>query len=178
MKSSNISLFTGLLLLISGCHSSRSSVEDTHARVESKDIEVVSHVSDTLLDISTEVTQARDTSICRVEGSGSIVIDRDSSGKPVKILWTRKESAGSVTSSRGEKDRWFYGLNATRDSEVTKSLESVEDDSKHQERKVSYESLWEMAKPQLWLMALYAIGALLIVIIYYGVSIYNKWKGK
>lgn len=110
-------------LIAGGCRSSRNSVEETHREVHTavKD----GFTTDTLNATATTRETQTDTATVRADERAVICLKRDSAGRVVEIRTERSAKVNANVSRKTDRDRWFYGLNATRSSEASGSVDSV-----------------------------------------------------
>ncbi len=106
-----------------GCKSSRNLVEE--ARTEFHCTGRDSTRVDSVLMRERERGSQVDTTSVSTGASGTVEIKRDSVGRPIKISWTRSAVISTLSKRDKEKERWFYGLNATRYSESSGTMDSV-----------------------------------------------------
>ena len=72
---------------------------------------------------TSETARATQQAFQRVQVELSTI--RDSAGRAIKIIWTRSALVSTLSKRDTEKERWFYGLNATRHSESSGAVDSV-----------------------------------------------------
>lgn len=154
-------LLCGLLCLsvalvsLAGCRSSRNTVEETHREVHTAVSEV--NQNDTLQSAATARQEQTDTAELRADERAVIKLTRDSVGRIIEIHSTRSAKVNANTKRKSERDRWFYGLNATRYSEASGSVDSLTQKKEETTKKV---------KVGIPLETLIGSGLLLLVIIY------------
>lgn len=106
-----------------GCKSYKKAVEET--RTESHYTGRDSTRVDSVLVRGSERSSQADTASVSTAERGTVEIKRDSVGRAVKIIWTRSAFISTLSKRDKEKERWFYGLNATRHSESSGAVDSV-----------------------------------------------------
>lgn len=106
-----------------GCKSYRKAVEETRTEIHytGRDSTRV----DSVLIGGNERSSESDTTSVSTAASGTVEIKRDSAGRAIKITWTRSALVSTLSKRDTEKERWFYGLNATRHSESSGAVDSV-----------------------------------------------------
>lgn len=112
-----------VMLSLAACRSHRQTVKETRQ----EETEVVRQLSGTDSTHTEEsVGEIRnDTVAATADAYCNVVIDRDSAGRVVGIHSSRNTKVKANVSTRSERDRWFYGLEATRSSEVAETVGSV-----------------------------------------------------
>lgn len=110
-------------LFFVGCRSSRNSVEETYQEVHAAIQE--SFTADTLNAAATSSETRTDTATIRADERAIISLKRDSAGRVVEIIAERSAKVDANTKRKTDRDHWFYGLNATRYSEASGSVDSV-----------------------------------------------------
>lgn len=168
------SLLCGLLCLsvilvsLAACRSSRNTVEETHREVHT----VVSEVNqnDTLQSTATSRQEQTDTAELRADERAVIKLTRDSVGRIIEIHSTRSAKVNANTKRKSERDRWFYGLNATRYSEASDSVDSVTQKKEETTKEV------KVGIPLECLIGWSIVAAL--ILFYTGDYIYRLWKKK
>lgn len=80
---------------------------------------------DSKLQLDTVRAERRDTARAVATESGTILIQHNDNGQPERIVWEVKKTSQAVKHGNTEKERWFYGLNATRYSEVADTMHTV-----------------------------------------------------
>ena len=105
------------------CKSSRNMVEETRTEFhyDGQDSTRV----DSVLMGGNERSSESDTANISTDVRGSVEIKRDSVGRPIFIYWTFAGNFSTLSKRDTEKERWFYGLNATRHSESSGAVDSV-----------------------------------------------------
>ncbi len=73
---------------------------------------------------STDTTASVTSGATTQEESGVVEISRDSSGRPSKIVWRRAGEKKETVKRKETGDRWFAGLNATRQSEARQATDN------------------------------------------------------
>ena len=138
-----ITLFLVGSALLAGCKSSRKVVEET--RTETHYTGRDSTRIDSVLLGGNERSSEGDTSNISADMRGSVEIKRDSGGRPIFIYWTYWGNLSALSKRNTEKDRWFFGLNATRHSESSGAVDSVnektEETAEEIDTAISLESL-------------------------------------
>lgn len=105
------------------CKSSRNMVEET--RTEFHYAGQDSTRVDSVLMGGNERSSQGDTTSVSADLHGSVEIKRDTAGRPIKIIWTRSAIVSTLSKRDKEAQNWFYGLNATRHSESSGAVDSV-----------------------------------------------------
>lgn len=105
------------------CKSSRNMVEET--RTEFHYAGQDSTQVDSVLMGGNERSSQGDTTSVSADLHGSVEIKRDTAGRPIKIIWTRSAIVSTLSKRDKEAQNWFYGLNATRHSESSGEVDSV-----------------------------------------------------
>lgn len=120
-------LFLMALVLVgsafNSCKSSRNMVEETRTEFHYNGQD--STRVDSVLMGGNERSSQGDTTSVSADLHGSVEIKRDTVGRPIKIIWTRSAIVSTLSKRDTEKERWFYGLNATRYSESSGAVDSV-----------------------------------------------------
>lgn len=105
------------------CKSYRKAVEET--RTEFHYTGQDSTRVDSVLIGGNERSRESDTTSVSTGATGTVEIKRDSVGRPIKIIWTRSAIVSTLSKRDTEAQKWFYGLNATRHSESSGAVDSV-----------------------------------------------------
>lgn len=105
------------------CKSSRNMVEET--RTEFHYAGQDSTRVNSVLMGGNERSSQGDTTSVSADLHGSVEIKRDTAGRPIKIIWTRSAIVSTLSKRDKEAQNWFYGLNATRHSESSGAVDSV-----------------------------------------------------
>lgn len=105
------------------CKSYRKAVEET--RTEFHYTGQDSTRVDSVLIGGNERSRESDTTSVSMGATGTVEIKRDSVGRPIKIIWTRSAIVSTLSKRDKEAQKWFYGLNATRHSESSGAVDSV-----------------------------------------------------
>ncbi len=165
-----VALLGGLLacLLVVGCRSSRNTVEETNREVHTAVKETFT--TDTLDTAATSHETQTDTATVRADERAVISLKRDSAGRVVEIRTERSAKVNANVSRKTDRDRWFYGLNATRSSEASGSEASVTKKKEEVTKEV------KVGIPLECLIG-WSIVALLIIF-YTGDYIYRLWQRK
>lgn len=108
-----------------GCKSYKKAVEET--RTESHYTGRDSTRVDSVLVRESERSSQGDTTSVSADLHGSVEIKRDTVGRPIKIIWTRSAIVSTLSKRDKEAQNWFYGLNATRYSESTGAVDSIDE---------------------------------------------------
>ncbi len=121
-------ILTLIVLILIGnsfisCKSYKNAVEET--RTEFYYTGRDSTQVDSVLIGGNERNSESDTTSVSTGASGTVEIKRDSAGRAIKIIWTRSALVSTLSKRDTEKERWFYGLNATRHSESSGAVDSV-----------------------------------------------------
>lgn len=105
------------------CKSSRNMVEETRTEFhyDGQDSTRV----DSVLMGGNERSSESDTANISTDVRGSVEIKRDSVGRPIFIYWTFAGNFSTLSKRDKEAQNWFYGLNATRHSESSGAVDSV-----------------------------------------------------
>ena len=166
------SLLCGLLCLsvvlvsLAACRSSRNTVEETYREVHTDISEV--NQNDTLQSAATARQEQTDTAELRADERAVIKLTRDSVGRIIEIHSTRSAKVNANTKRKSERDRWFYGLNATRYSEASDSVDSVTQKKEETTKEV------KVGIPLECLIGWSIVAAL--ILFYTGDYIYRLWK--
>ena len=105
------------------CKSSRNVVEETRTEFHYSGQD--STRVDSVLMGGNERTSESDTTSVSTGATGTVEIKRDSAGRASKIIWTRSAIVSTLSKRDKEAQNWFYGLNATRHSESSGAVDSV-----------------------------------------------------
>lgn len=105
------------------CKSNRKAVEETRTEFHYSGQD--STRFDSVLIGGNERNSESDTTSVSTGASGTVEIKRDSAGRAIKIIWTRSALVSTLSKRDTEKERWFYGLNATRHSESSGAVDSA-----------------------------------------------------
>lgn len=121
-------ILTLIVLILIGnsfisCKSYKNAVEET--RTEFYYTGRDSTQVDSVLIGGNERNSESDTTSVSTGASGTVEIKRDSAGRAIKIIWTRSALVSTLSKRDTEKERWFYGLNATRHSESSGAVDYV-----------------------------------------------------
>ena len=105
------------------CKSNRKAVEETRTEFhyDGQDSTRV----DSVLMGGNERSSESDTANISTDVRGSVEIKRDSVGRPIFIYWTFAGNFSTLSKRDKEAQNWFYGLNATRHSESSGAVDSV-----------------------------------------------------
>lgn len=155
-----------ILVSLAGCRSSRNTVEETHREVHTAVSEV--NQNDTLQSAATARQEQTDTAELRADERAVIKLTRDSVGRIIEIHSARSAKVNANTKRKSERDRWFYGLNATRYSEASDSVDSVTQKKEETTKEV------KVGIPLECLIGWSIIAAL--ILFYTGDYIYRLWK--
>lgn len=107
----------------SGCKSYKKAVGEIRTEIHHSGRD--STRVDSILMQGNERSSQGDTTSVSADLHGSVEIKRDTVGRPIKIIWTRSAIVSTLSKRDKEKERWFYGLNATRYSESSGAVDSV-----------------------------------------------------
>jgi len=166
------SLLCGLLCLsvilvsLAACRSSRNTVEETHREVHAAVSEV--NKNDTLQGASAARQEQTDTAELRADERAVIKLTRDSVGRIIEIQSRRSAKVKANTKRKSERDHWFYGLNATRYSEASDSVDSVTQKKEETTKEV------KVGIPLECLIGWSIVAAMMLF--YTGDYIYRLWK--
>lgn len=155
-------------LYVVGCRSSRNTVEETQREVHA--VVKETFATDTVYTAATSCETQTDTAAVRADERAVISLKRDSAGRVVEIRTERSAKVNANVSRKTDRDRWFYGLNATRYSEASGSVDSVTKKKEEIAKEVN------VGIPLECLIG-WSIVALLILF-YTGDYIYRIWKRK
>lgn len=155
-----------VLVSLAACRSSRNTVEETHREVHTAVSEV--NKNDTLQSAATARQEQTDTAKLRADERAVIKLTRDSVGRIIEIHSTRSAKVNANTKRKSERDRWFYGLNATRYSEATSSVDSLAKKKEEVKEEV------KVGIPLECLIGWSIVAALMLF--YTGDYIYRLWK--
>lgn len=157
-------LFVGMVSL-AACRSSRTSLEMGHSEGHAAVNEIVS--VGTVGHTATASEERADTEAVRADDNSVFTISRDSAGRITQVVASRFTRIVSSGRSRTDRDRWFYGLNATRSSEASAQVDSVV------EKKTEAASAAEVRVPLMvrvgWCLVV------MVIMFYIGDYIYRKW---
>ena len=105
------------------CKSNRKAVEETRTEFhyDGQDRTRV----DSVLMGGNERSSESDIANISTDVRGSVEIKRDSVGRPIFIYWTFAGNFSTLSKRDKEAQNWFYGLNATRHSESSGAVDSV-----------------------------------------------------
>ena len=155
-----------VLVSLAACRSSRNTVEETHREVHTAVSEV--NKNDTLQSAATARQEKTDTAELRADERAVIKLTRDSVGRIIEIHSTRSAKVNANTKRKSERDRWFYGLNATRYSEASGSVDSLAKKKEEVKEEV------KVGIPLECLIGWSIVAAL--ILFYTGDYIYRLWK--
>lgn len=120
-------LFLMALVLVSSvfnsCKSSRNVVDKT--RTEFHYTSQDSTGVDSVLMGGNELSSESDTASISTDVRGSVEIKRDSVGRPIFIYWTYAGNFSALSKRDTEAQKGFFGLNASRHSESSGAVDSV-----------------------------------------------------
>lgn len=157
-----------ILVSLAACRSSRNTVEETHREVHTAVSEV--NQNDTIQSAATARQEQTDTAELRADERAVIKLTRDSVGRIIEIHSARSAKVNANTKRKSERERWFYGLNATRYSEATDSVDSVTQKKEETTKEV---------KVGIPLECLIGWSIIAFLILFYtGDYIYRLWKKK
>jgi len=105
------------------CKSNRKAVEETRTEFHYSGQD--STRVDSVLTGGNERSSESDTANISTDVRGSVEIKRDSVGRPIFIYWTFAGNFSTLSKRDKEAQKWFYGLNATRHSESSGAVDSV-----------------------------------------------------
>lgn len=110
------------VLYLSGCQGSRQVAKTSEVRESAyyRDSLFV----DSQLQRDTTRTERRDTATATATETGTILIKRDSIGRPERITWAVTKNIKTAMRKDSETKRKVYSLNATRRSELADTLDS------------------------------------------------------
>lgn len=157
-----------VLVSLAACRSSRNAVEETHREVHTAVSEIKSN--DTLQSTAHARQEQTDTAELRADERAVINLKRDSAGRVIEIRAERSAKVKANTKRKSERDRWFYGLNATRYSEASDSVDSVTQKKEETTKEV------KVGVPLECLIGWSIVAAL--ILFYTGDWIYRLWKKK
>lgn len=134
-----------------GCHASRRTTETKEVRESSShsDSVFVSHHAF----VDTVRYGRQESEMVASTGSGEIFVQRDSLGQPEKITFHFTKTVQTDAIRNSEATRNFFGLDASRRSESSGALDSVDEKKEETEEKVDASiSLERIIGP--WLLGL------------------------
>lgn len=105
------------------CKSYKKAVEETRTELHYSGQD--STRVDSVLMGGNERSSESDTTNISTDVRGSVEIKRDSVGRPIFIYWTFAGDFSTLSKRDTEAQNWFYGLNATRHSESSVAVDSV-----------------------------------------------------
>ena len=161
-------LIAGLSLC--GCRTTHNTVEETRGEFHTTVATSNTATTDTLHTATGAHEEQTDTAEVRADQHTTIKIQRDSVGRIIEIVAKRSEKVSANTKRNTERDRWFYGLNATRHSEASGSVDSFAQTKKEEKKDYKFGTPLE-TYIGLSLCAL-------IILFYIGDYIYRLWKRK
>lgn len=117
------------------CKSSRNMVEETRTEFhyDGQDSTRV----DSVLMGGNERSSESDTANISTDVRGSVEIKRDSVGRPIFIYWTFAGNFSTLSKRDKEAQNWFYGLNATRHSESSGAVDSVNEKTEETKEEIN-----------------------------------------
>lgn len=154
------------LVSLAACRSYRNTVEETHREVHTAVSEV--NQNDTLQSAATARQERTDTAELRADERAVIKLTRDSVGRIIEIHSARSAKVNANAKRKSERDRWFYGLNATSYSEASGSVDSLT-----QKKEETTEEI-NVGIPLECLIGWSIVG--LLILFYTGDYIYRLWK--
>ncbi len=122
-------------VLAGGCRSSRNSVEETHREVHTSFKETFN--ADTVNTAATSSETQTDTATIRTDERAVISLKRDSTGRIIEIYTASSAKIKANYARKTDRDRWFYGLNATRYSETADSVDSVTEKKEETQKEIN-----------------------------------------
>lgn len=157
--SGKILLMLAMTLLLLGCRARKTEIGEIHSVSVMERVAVVSDTAeckaierDTMVGLSDSRTQTSER--------GEISISRDTAGQPVRIVWHRSGDSSRQEANTTTGDRWFAGLNATRQSEAVKMKADLNE--KSETKSVEPEShFWAVSLIPLSLILIFIVFALL-----------------
>lgn len=147
-----VKIFTFLILVVilPGCRTDKEKIsEQTHRETA---IEVGGNTTTAIASRSIDTMRNHNTTAKETHESGAVDIHRDSTGNPVRITWSKSGKSSAQTVDRGDRERWFYGLNATRQSETISA----------EEKETSKEATPKRRHP---ILVTLAVGVLVLVVV-------------
>lgn len=117
------------------CKSYRKAVEET--RTEFHYTGQDSTRVDSVLIGGNERSSERDTANISTDMRGTVEIKRDSVGRPRFIYWTFAGDFSTLSKRDKEAQNWFYGLNASRHSESSGTVDSINEKTEETTEKVN-----------------------------------------
>lgn len=161
-------LIAGLSLC--GCRSTRNTVEEARGEIHTTVAENNTATTDTLHTATTAHEEQTDTAEVRADQHSTIKIQRDSVGRIIEIVAKRSGKVSANTKHHTERDRWFYGLNATRHSEASGSVDSFAQTKKEEKKDYKFGPSLETGVG----LTILAV----VILLYIGDYIVRLWRKK
>ena len=145
--------FLILVVILPGCRTDKEKIsEQAHQEIS---IEVGGNATTAIVSKSIDTTQNHNATAQEAHETGEIDIHRDSTGNLVRITWSKSGKLSAQTTDRGERKKWFYGLNATRHSESGTEISA-------EEKETSKETTSKRRHP---ILVTLAVGVLVLVVV-------------
>jgi len=111
------------IVWLPGCKSTRQTIQTAQVR-ESADYSDTVRVNN-FVQLDSAGIERQDTTAATATSSGVVLVDRDSIGRPKRIVWTVTQTLSALTHQNMREESQFYGLNATRHKEISCAVDSV-----------------------------------------------------
>lgn len=137
-KSRGIHALIVLILIgnsFAGCKSYKKAAEES--RTEMHYAGQDSTRVDSVLVRGNERSGESDTTSVSTSATGTVEIKRDSAGRAIKINWTRSALVSTLSKRDTEKERRFYGVNATRHSGSSGAVDSVNEKTEETKEEIN-----------------------------------------
>lgn len=135
-----VAYFIGILflfLILFGCRTHKTSSETAEVSVEKRESVRTMAQNDTFVSFDAAAGTRTDTSTLAATDRGSVVIERDTAGRPVRIGWERRQSGVSMSKSdisekSGKTERLDRSDRTRTEEEIStqSSSKNTESDSK------------------------------------------------
>lgn len=151
---------------LAACHTVRTSTVESVSDNICSEIEETQN--DTTVTASDSVGNILEGATVLAHEGAEVKIEHDSVGRIIAIQWVRSIYGQSLKTRQEQGSRWFYGINATRRSEVRDSTKNHSEAREETQKEVSYGSKLESV-----------IGMSLVgcIILFYLIDwLYRIWK--